>query len=484
MAAGDPGSPARYYSSVAVETSLGSSIPAQSQGQSNTSFIVGSISGFPSSYPYTLLVDPDTSKEEVVTVTAGSGTTLTVIRGSDGTQAVAHSAGAVVRHGVSGREFREAENHIAARGYDVDETILNAANQTHVHGIATGDGVIVGTSKAQTLTNKTYSAGTFTGSFTASSATFVSPTISGTPVITGLSSVGMSDTSATPRNYVDSILGSATSAATSASSALASANAAATSANSASTSAASALASANAASTSAVSAAASASAASTSAGSASTSASSALNSANAAATSAVSAANSASAAAASVATIASYASAAATSATSAAASAGAASNSASAASTSATSAAASASSAATSASSAQTSYESTVGQAGTGLVRDMGTITTADTSTGPYVSISTLTDTATAAASSATTSAASASTSATSAATSASSAATSAASASASASAAATSAASAATSASQAASFIPAISAGVNGYFLGNNGTSALWVSLADWGTI
>lgn len=139
MAAGDPGSPARYYSSTAVETALGSSIPAQSQGQANTSFIVGSISGFPTSYPYTLIVDPDTSKEEVVTVTAGSGTTLSVTRGSDNTQAVAHSAGAVVRHGVSGRDFRESENHIAARGYDIDQTILNAANQTHVHGIATGD---------------------------------------------------------------------------------------------------------------------------------------------------------------------------------------------------------------------------------------------------------------------------------------------------------------------------------------------------------
>ena len=140
MAAGDPGSPARYYSSTAVETALQSSIAAQSQGASNTSFIVGSISGFPTSYPYTLIVDPDTSKEEVVTVYAGSGTTLSVYRGSDNTQGVAHSAGAVVRHGVSGREFREEQTHIAARGYDIDQTILDLANQTHVHGIATGEG--------------------------------------------------------------------------------------------------------------------------------------------------------------------------------------------------------------------------------------------------------------------------------------------------------------------------------------------------------
>jgi hypothetical protein len=286
MAAGDPGSPARYYSSTAVETSLQSAIPAQSSGQSNTSFIVVSISGFPTNFPYTLIVDPDTSKEEVLTVTAGSSTTLTVTRGGDGTAAVAHSAGAVVRHGVSGRDFREAENHIAARGFDIDQAILDAANQTHVHGIATGEGVVVGTAKTQTLTNKTYSAGTFTGSFTASGATFVSPTISGSPVITGLSSAGMSSSSAAPKSYVDAILvlqeasaasaaisatsaaTSATSAATSASSALTSANSAATSASSAATSASSALTSANSAATSATSAATSASSAAVSAASA------------------------------------------------------------------------------------------------------------------------------------------------------------------------------------------------------------------------
>ena len=168
MAAGDPGSPARYYSSTAVETSLQSSIVAQAQGAINTSFIVASISGFPGDFPYTLIVDPDTSKEEVVTVTAGSGTTLTVTRGSDNTQAVAHSAGAVVRHGVSGRDFRESQTHIASRGYDTDSALMALANQTHVHGLATGDGVVVGTLKAQTLENKTLVSPTITGSSTIS----------------------------------------------------------------------------------------------------------------------------------------------------------------------------------------------------------------------------------------------------------------------------------------------------------------------------
>jgi hypothetical protein len=451
MAAGDPGSPARYYSSIAVETALSGSIPAQAQGAANTAFIVASVSGFPSNYPYTLIVDPDTSKEEVVTVTAGSGTTLSVTRGSDNTQGVAHSAGAVVRHGVSGREFRESENHIAARGFDIDQTILDAAFQTHVHGIQTGDGVVVGTLKEQTLTRKTLttptingatisgaftstatvtggtftsvtvtsstiSTSTFTGSFTASAATFVSPTISGSPVITGLSSAGMVNSSATPKIYVDSILGSATSAAISAASAAVSATSAATSATSA---------------------AASASASASSASAAATSASSALTSQTAAATSATSAAASATAAA--------------TSATSAAASATASASSASAAATSATSAAASATAAATSATSAAASATAAASSAGTAATSAGQAATSA---TSAATSATSAAASATAAATSATSAAASATTASNSAATAttqASNAATSATSAAASATAAATSATSAAASATSAA---------------------------------
>jgi hypothetical protein len=392
MAAGDPGTPKRNFSSTAVETSLQSSIPAQSQGVSNTSFIVASVSGFPS-VPFTLIVDPDTSKEEVVTVTAASSTTLTVTRGEDSTQAVAHSAGAVVRHGVSGRDFREEQTHIAARGYDADQAILDLANQTHVHGLATGDGSVVGTTKTQTLTNKTLTAPIITGSQvgdngitfegstpddhetflevtdptadrtitlpdatgnvvldtltqTLTNKTLTSPTISGSPVITGLSSAGMVDSSAAPKDYVDSILGSSEAAATSAASAAASATAAATSASSAATSAGSSEASAIASATSASAAATSASSAATSATAAATSATSAANSATAAATSATSADASATAAATSETNAATSASSALTSATSAATSASSAATSASSALTSATAAATSATSAA------------------------------------------------------------------------------------------------------------------------------------------
>ena len=463
MAAGDPGSPARYYSSTAVETSLQSSIPAQAQGSSNSSFIVASVSGFPTSYPYTLIVDPDTSKEEVLTVTSGSSTTLVVTRGVDGTQAVAHSAGAVVRHGVSAREFRESENHIAARGYDIDQAILDAANQTHVHGIAAGDGAIVGTTKAQTLTNKVYSSGTVTGAFTASSATFnggtfASPTIN-TPTIAGATISGTFTSTATVSGgtYSSATLGSALNAGgykitnlatpTDASDAVrkdfadAQVAAAATSAASAATSASSAAASATAAAASVATIASYATSAANSASAAATSATSAAASATAAATSAASAAASTSAAAASAAAAATSATSASNSATAAATSATSAAASATAAATSATSAATSATSAAASATTAAASVATIAGYAAAAATSEANALTSANSAATSAASAAASTSAAAASASAAATSATSAAASETNAATSATSAANSA-------TAAATSATSSAASAS------------------------------------
>ena len=178
MAAGDVGSPKRYYSAVAVETSLVASIAAASAGSTTTSVVVASVSGFPTSVPYTLIIDPDTTKEEVVTVTATSGTTLTMVRGEDGTAGgagIAHTAGAVVRHGVSAREFKQLQTHISARGYDTDSAMMS---DTHVHGIGTGEGVVVGTDKTQTLTAKTLTTPTINGAT-------VTGTVTSTATITG-----------------------------------------------------------------------------------------------------------------------------------------------------------------------------------------------------------------------------------------------------------------------------------------------------------
>lgn len=166
----------RYYSSVAVDTTLSFSISS-----SNLTFEVESSAGFPTSYPYTLAIGYDSSSEELVNIigasASGSGgrTTLTVGttvagganiagRGVDGTSDQAHDAGETVKHVISARDMTEAQAHIAA--------------ETNIHGLG------VGVSPAPTA----------------------SPTFTGTVVLPSTTSIG--SVSATEIGYVDGVTSS------------------------------------------------------------------------------------------------------------------------------------------------------------------------------------------------------------------------------------------------------------------------------------
>ena len=111
----------RYYSSVAVATT----IPG---GTTNvaTSIVIAAATGLPASYPYTMIIDDDTTTMEAVEVTNRSGTTLTVMRGVDGTTAQSHSAGATIHHGWSARDLDEPNAWINA-GHDHSTTALGGA---------------------------------------------------------------------------------------------------------------------------------------------------------------------------------------------------------------------------------------------------------------------------------------------------------------------------------------------------------------------
>lgn len=103
-------------------------------GALDTTIQVNSATSFPTQYPYTLILEPDGALEEVVDVTNGTGSTLTVTRGVDGTTASAHSAGVQVYHGVSARDPDEANAHVNAT--------------TNIHGIT---GSIVDTASSQAV---------------------------------------------------------------------------------------------------------------------------------------------------------------------------------------------------------------------------------------------------------------------------------------------------------------------------------------------
>ena len=286
----------RQYSSRSQQTTLTGSITAGATSITVVSgtALLGGVT-IPAGRTFTLVIDPDTALEEIVDATAVSTNTFTITRGIDGSSGQSHSAGAVVRHMAIGRDYRDANLHAEA-----DASYNDGSGNAHtMHGIAAGEGVVVGTEKTQTLTNKTLTSPTINGGTIAGAVTVsATATVSGHIVvsggtITGLSSAGMVTSSATPKDYVDSILGSATAASTSAAAANTSAVAASTSAANASASASAASTSAAAANTSAVAASTSVASASTSAAAASTSATNASASAAAANTSAVNASTSA-----------------------------------------------------------------------------------------------------------------------------------------------------------------------------------------------
>jgi hypothetical protein len=141
----------RLYSSISQETTLAAALSAGASTMTvvNASGLLATITPAVGE-TFVVVIDPDTALEEIVEVinpSAPGSNTLTIQRNIDSTTAIAHSAGAAVRHMAIGRDFRDADAHIR--------------NTTDPHGLTTAN--LVTLAGSQTLTSKTLTSPTITG---------------------------------------------------------------------------------------------------------------------------------------------------------------------------------------------------------------------------------------------------------------------------------------------------------------------------------
>lgn len=120
-------------------------------GAADATFTISDATGWPTGAvgSFFVVIDPGQFNEEKVLCSALAATTLTVAasgRGADGTSARTHSVNAAC--------------YPIWAAAEADELNLHAASTTAVHGVA---GAVVGTTDAQTLTNKAISESQITG---------------------------------------------------------------------------------------------------------------------------------------------------------------------------------------------------------------------------------------------------------------------------------------------------------------------------------
>lgn len=105
--------PSRFYSNVAQANTLGASI----SNSATTLYCTTAPSGYPQQFPFTIVVDQQTSNMELFSVQSGAGTAANpwvVSRGFDGTTAVSHSSGAMLAHDLSAYDVATSRAHEAS----------------------------------------------------------------------------------------------------------------------------------------------------------------------------------------------------------------------------------------------------------------------------------------------------------------------------------------------------------------------------------
>ena len=104
----------RKFSSTSIETTLASginsSVTSMTVASGTGSALLGGVTLASGNVDqFTVALDPDTSSEEIVFITAVTSDTFTIVRGGAGTTAISHSAGATVKHVLTSDDLNAFE---------------------------------------------------------------------------------------------------------------------------------------------------------------------------------------------------------------------------------------------------------------------------------------------------------------------------------------------------------------------------------------
>ena len=158
----------RQYSSISVETTLASTISSSATtmtvASGTGSALLGGVTLAAGNVDqFTVAIDPDTTNEEIVFITANSSDTFTITRARAGTSGVQHSAGATVQHVLTSDDlnaFKLAISPVTSMGFAGSTSGSTTVQATAVAGTTTltlpaATDTLVGKATTDTLTNKT-----------------------------------------------------------------------------------------------------------------------------------------------------------------------------------------------------------------------------------------------------------------------------------------------------------------------------------------
>ena len=158
----------RQYSSISVETTLASTISSSATTMTvaagTGSALLGGVTLAAGNVDqFTVALDPDTTNEEIVFITASSSDTFTITRARAGTSGVQHTAGATVKHVLTSDDlnaFKLSISPVTNMGFAGSTSGSTTVQATAVAGTTTltlpaATDTLVGRATTDTLTNKT-----------------------------------------------------------------------------------------------------------------------------------------------------------------------------------------------------------------------------------------------------------------------------------------------------------------------------------------